>query len=341
MKRMIGRTKAIGIFAVLIATAMLALSACGNKGGDVQDATVDLEEETRSTVERQEEEDPETMEESQTALESQIEEIMNAPLRSEVIFGRYEQDGDEVNGEEDITWIVIGEEDGRRLLLSKYILLPAIFDEDVTDKVYTWEDSLLRKTLNGEFYDSAFDDEEKAFIQLSDNETQIEIYSEGVSGSESDVIHTSDYIFVMSAEENEKYLNVNPKTYWHQGADLIASATPASGVENHENEENADEEALTDWLEGATYDFEKEEWIPYGYTEEDFKKYYPEPIAGTMGASQIIRGNSSFVDAEGNYENYFNVYYKQGGTSSAWALWELSTQEPGAFGARPAIWIAR
>lgn len=339
MKKKSGNTKVPKMIALLIVAAMLVLSACGSGNG--QNTAGKVEETTPIPADQQVEETPEVVEETQSVIESQIEDIMNTSLRSEVTFGRYEQDGDFTNGEEDITWIVIGEENGKKLLLSKYVLLPAIFDEDVTDKIYTWEDSLLRHTLNGEFYDSAFNEEEKAFIQLSDNITEVSTYSESTGEMETDEIHTNDYVFVMSEEENEKYLTVNPKTYWFQGADLIVEATPASGVKNEENEESADEDALTEWIEGSSYDMEKGEWIPYGYTEEDFKKYYPESIVGRPGANQIIRGNFSSIDGEGNYINYFHVYYKQGGTSSPWGLWELSTQEPDTFGARPAIWIAK
>ena len=60
----------------------------------------------------------------------------------EVIFGRYEQDGDMANGPEPVIWIVLGSVGDSYLLLSKYALdavayLPA-------KRSVTWPDSYAR-----------------------------------------------------------------------------------------------------------------------------------------------------------------------------------------------------
>ena len=70
-----------------------------------------------------------------------------------VRFGKYEQDGDESNGKEDIEWIIIDKNNGNAKMISKYILDNIIYDE----KSYKWENSNLRHWLNNTFYEEAFD----------------------------------------------------------------------------------------------------------------------------------------------------------------------------------------
>ena len=70
---------------------------------------------------------------------------------------------------------------GNALLVSKNIIECGKFDEDTTN----WNDCELRKWLNNEFYNTAFNDEEKAKIQT---------YST-----------TNDKVFLLSKDECEKY----------------------------------------------------------------------------------------------------------------------------------------
>ena len=76
-----------------------------------------------------------------------------------VSFGRYEQDGNLENGPEPIEWIVLGVEDNKALLLSKYILayrpMHSIREE------YDWRDTELREWLEEEFFAKAFTMSEK------------------------------------------------------------------------------------------------------------------------------------------------------------------------------------
>ena len=76
-----------------------------------------------------------------------------------VTFGRFEQDGNLENGPEPIEWIVLGVDDNKALLLSKYILayrpMHSIREE------YDWRDSELREWLEEEFFANAFTMSEK------------------------------------------------------------------------------------------------------------------------------------------------------------------------------------
>ena len=121
-----------------------------------------------------------------------------------ISFGLYEQDNDKSNGPESIEWIVLEVKGDRALVISRYGLVKAQYA--TTSNKQTWTDSQLRSVLNGEFYDSAFSDEEKTAIL----ETQVD-----ESFSQHDPNHpsadgrmgknTTDFIYVLSYTEMLKY----------------------------------------------------------------------------------------------------------------------------------------
>ena len=81
-----------------------------------------------------------------------------------IIWGSYEQDNDLTNGKEPIEWLILSldDEDGTALLLSKYALDVKPYNEKHED--VTWNTCSLRAWLNNEFYNEAFDDEEKKSV---------------------------------------------------------------------------------------------------------------------------------------------------------------------------------
>lgn len=112
-----------------------------------------------------------------------------------VIFGRWEQDGDPADGREPIEWLVLAEEDGRALLISRYSLDSCTFDRDAGHSRTTWEVCSLRGWLNGVFRTAAFTEAEQALICLTEvRETEHgDAYDAGND--------TRDYIFPLDAEE--------------------------------------------------------------------------------------------------------------------------------------------
>lgn len=120
-------------------------------------------------------------------------------------FGKYPQ-GKEENQKEDIEWYILSNSNGKKLLISKYILDNKKFSD--TNILATWEDSTLRKWLNTDFYNTAFNDSEKKKIM----EVEIKSYAKEV---EYDVL-TKDRVFLLSFEDYKKYFrgvsnaNVNP-----------------------------------------------------------------------------------------------------------------------------------
>lgn len=72
-----------------------------------------------------------------------------------VWFGRYEQNGNILDGPENLEWIVLEKEEDSLLLLSRNV----IFAEEVSD--LPWEENPVRTLLNQEFFYEAFLDEVK------------------------------------------------------------------------------------------------------------------------------------------------------------------------------------
>lgn len=75
-----------------------------------------------------------------------------------IFLGRYEQDGDESNGPEDIEWLILDREGDSALVISRYCL--EVLEDDSNEYVENW--------LNGEFLNDAFSEDEQGIIQESD-----------------------------------------------------------------------------------------------------------------------------------------------------------------------------
>lgn len=77
-------------------------------------------------------------------------------------FGSFEQDGNLENGSEPIEWQVLARENGKVLALSKHGLEYQVYNPSGNN---SWDKSELRKYLIGEFYDTAFNMQEKLHIE--------------------------------------------------------------------------------------------------------------------------------------------------------------------------------
>ena len=76
-----------------------------------------------------------------------------------ILLGRYEQDNNTINGPEPIEWEVLSSNEDTVILISKYAL-----DCHSSTERESWENSEIRKWLNGTFWETAFDSEEKSRI---------------------------------------------------------------------------------------------------------------------------------------------------------------------------------
>lgn len=108
---------------------------------------------------------------------------------------------------EPVEWRVldVNAEDGEVLLLSEYGLDVKPYHDKSASGV-SWEDCSLRRWLNGEFYESAFKDEEKERILLSESEGFAQ-YNSRVAGGKYDLLEreTKDYVFLLSYTEVQEY----------------------------------------------------------------------------------------------------------------------------------------
>lgn len=111
-------------------------------------------------------------------------------------FGRYEQD--EKSGADPIEWQVLTVEKGRVLVISLYGLDAKAYNTDFRD--ITWEECSLRKWLNGEFYESSFNSQEKVLIEEMTNSNPYNI-EYGINGGND----TRDKVFLLNINETKKY----------------------------------------------------------------------------------------------------------------------------------------
>ncbi len=120
-----------------------------------------------------------------------------------VSFGRYEQDNDAKNGEEPIVWDVLAVEDGKALLISQRALDAKPYNE--TYQNVTWETCSLRAWLNGEFLSVAFNDKEKACIQVTTVDNSASQNPEDEKYWNQGSADTEDRVFLLSYAEAWQY----------------------------------------------------------------------------------------------------------------------------------------
>ncbi len=138
-----------------------------------------------------------------SASQHEIKELKEASVGDYVLFGSYEQDNDTENGKEDIEWLVLGREDDRILVISKYVLDCQPYN--TTNTGVTWETCSLRKWLNDSFLRTVFTEEERSMIPFmtisADNNPNYTIVSPGTS--------TRDQVFLLSITEANKFFSLN------------------------------------------------------------------------------------------------------------------------------------
>ena len=130
-----------------------------------------------------------------------IEEAESVSVGDHISFGRYPQrrspDTDSFEPEP-IEWRVLDIQDGKALLITEYLLKPISYNTTLED--VTWETCSLRKWCNDTFYDAAFSEDEKRFIQtvtLKNPDNPLR----GTPGGND----TEDRLFCLSLEEAKIY----------------------------------------------------------------------------------------------------------------------------------------
>lgn len=129
-------------------------------------------------------------------------------------FGSYAQEDNKGEISEPIEWVVLEKDEvnGKVLLMSKYILDCKCYNEE--DGETTWENCTLRKWLNNDFYNKAFNDKEKKKIIEKANINGNNIKHGTDAGN-----NTNDKVFCLSVSEGRHYFgqgeseNDNPTVY--------------------------------------------------------------------------------------------------------------------------------
>ncbi|MBQ7756464.1 MAG: hypothetical protein IJ401_04095, partial [Oscillospiraceae bacterium] len=124
--------------------------------------------------------------------------IKNVSVGDTYIFGSYEQDNNNTNGQEDIEWVVLSKEGSRIFVISKYILDEKPYNTSRED--ITWETCTLRKWLNNDFINSAFSDDERARIPKVTVSADNNLDYDTNPGKA-----TQDHVFLLSIIEANKY----------------------------------------------------------------------------------------------------------------------------------------
>ena len=133
------------------------------------------------------------------------------------VFGHWEQDGDTSNGAEPLHWRILYEEGGFKYAICDSIIEIRAFGGGLQN----WERSNLRSWLNGEFYQTAFNDSEKAKIVKRD---QLNLGNDFWVAS--DDRGTADFVFLPSQKEvlqllpNKNDRRASPSAYARDNAKL-------------------------------------------------------------------------------------------------------------------------
>ncbi|MCK9351592.1 MAG: DUF6273 domain-containing protein [Candidatus Paceibacterota bacterium] len=129
----------------------------------------------------------------------------NAKAGDIITFGIYPQLADGTD-RTPISWRVLQNSGGELLILSEYILDCKRYHND--DKPYhsedadiTWHDCDLRKWLNDEFYNAAFDDDEKGIIKTA-----------FCGGNGEGCPDTEDKVFLLSVDEVKTFTDATDET---------------------------------------------------------------------------------------------------------------------------------
>ena len=175
---------------IVIVTIMLLLSACNSDGNKNESETTKIDNDINEKSDSK----------SMLKLVTSYNEYTTVDEMETIKFGQYPQLDNNSDNIEPIEWIVLDKQGNKILLFSKYILDCKFYNDAFWG--CTWEDCSLRKWLNDDFYNKAFNNSEQKKIQdmtviNNDNEDY------DVEGGND----TIDKIFCLSIDEVKTYFN--------------------------------------------------------------------------------------------------------------------------------------
>ena len=160
------------------------------------------------------------------------------------------------NGEP-IVWMVLDEQDGEKLLVSKEVLFEKEYNDEYID--VTWETSTLRSYLNGSFISEAGLDESKIVSKVISNSDNPDYKTAG--GND-----TIDKVFILSIDEANKYFsNESDRISLYTGYDALEKGNVTDIPQSY-------------WLRSPGFSSSSASWVDLGgyirtdgnYVNDDF-----------------------------------------------------------------------
>ena len=138
---------------------------------------------------------------------TRIYSLLAAEPGDKLFFGSFEQDNNLDNGPEDLEWIVLDTDGDKVLLTTSYLIQPLAFSKNFD--MATWDISGARAWCNNDFYNVAFDEDERSAVVLTHLESPMNpTYPDRPAGEATD-----DYVFLLSLEEAEQYFPKDETKY--------------------------------------------------------------------------------------------------------------------------------
>lgn len=190
-----------------------------------------------------------------------LEEVKKASLGSKVRFGKYELDKDFLNGEEYISWTVKSKANNKVLLLCDVSLIGMPYSSN--NSYTSWENSLVRKYLNGTFISKHLSSAEASVLAKTECPVTDKEKEYGAN-------QTSDYVYIPTMQDIEGYFPDSQDRKCECTGNLWGETTDdVSSIEN-------DTGYYTGyWLRDTYYD-EKEDKIYQ--SEFVYNLYYENPM---------------------------------------------------------------
>ena len=158
-------------------------------------------------------------------------DLAGLAIGDHVLFGHYDQDANEGNGQEDIEWVVLDSDGKTATLISQYCLDSKPFNNEVV--FVTWETSSLRKWLNEEFLQSAFTETEQNRLETATVPAAYNPSYETDPGNS-----TQDKVYLLGIDEVNRFFT----------ADEERVGLPTQTVISHSVETEADTGSVSWWL---------------------------------------------------------------------------------------------
>lgn len=150
-----------------------------------------------------------------------------------IFFGSYEQDNDKNNGKENIEWIVLYKSKKNSMMLISKKILDAM-PYSLENENVTWAESDVRKFLNDDFYNAAFDDFSKHFIMKNEMSNNKNVNYKTDAGED-----TIDKVFLLSESQANRYFKKSDKNMHNKSRATLATKYAKNrgiDVTNNENE---------------------------------------------------------------------------------------------------------